>query len=1049
MTVRGFLTAIRRSVCSLVSVTIFCMPTWAFGTETNMSAIGKDAQRFAEQEAGTALANTPTLQGGNLTIKLGEGDTASFGTRELGSSNADIQTTWTADDIESLKGLFDGSDSDGTNKGNAAKEKLFGSDTTVEGQVHSLMVDSYNNRRTDYANETILSEAEEILKRYDLKDITDCRSDRVLTERGSTVHMPDIKECEQVLDRSGTCKITHDYRAGVIRYYAGNINNNLSCLDNPADRFNFESCGEGCTMVWLGKVGDNYINGGSCRLCEEEIHFTVVNPDAITKAELDYAAYDDQMQVWIGPKGKESKVYEGPTWGKFPYNDHDTGRTNVGCELGTHWIWDPYRNSFGCTEKSCRYTQENMPAIDITKHVKSAGKGGLVRFYLRDAIGGKGEAFARIKIYYDSSKAIVDDAWTPPECVQSAQAIDDGFAKGNYICTNMPAVGSNGCALIDGVYVCPHHLNKPPMKNISNLCMEASVKADFDFYKGSMGCWTDINGVEQCPTNEGGSLDKCSKLEEQGCQFISSTCTEGAKGASGICYVADSIYDCGYDVKVNDADIKTVSECSGDIKCTGEDCLTFKDESTQSFARVSALLNALQYMATDMDCAGVDENGTPTGQEDITCVAFAGNPRKCKIAVGGIQDCCENMNPVGMNPYLNMLMIKAGGAMMEGSFDGIGGAQNWLKEGADISYIEAVSPSEYLLAQQSGWENITANAHQAAEYVAHGAWSTAGMIESVGNVSWGVASYLNQMSSFVENINSWKDLWFPSIDVMLKHAITGIELYVRNALYNLFKKVAADLWAGAVGGTGGATGGGIMAGGGGGAAGGELVGGITEGMIGEDIVLEAGTEAAATAGSGAMAAVGAALGVVAAIYAAYCIAVMLIQSIYKCTEEEMELTAMRDVGSCHYIGSYCANKKLGVCIKKMRSYCCFNSPLSRIVQEQLRKQGDVLGADFSNFGSAKNPRCAGVPLEKIGLIDWDRVDLSEWTAILQNNQMFPSVDTVTINKLTGSESKYNYDGERVDSLTRNQSRMEYIDVTKEHQENDESVMINTGYTAKE
>ena len=104
----------------------------------------------------------------------------------------------------------------------------------------------------------------------------------------------------------------------------------------------------------------------------------------------------------------------------------------------------------------------------------------------------------------------------------------------------------------------------------------------------------------------------------------------------------------------------------------------------------------------------------------------------------------------------------------------------------------------------------------------------------------------------------------------------------------------------------------------------------------------------------ALGAAGAALGVIAAIYAAYCVAVMLIQAVYKCTEDEIGLTAMRDVGNCHFIGSYCDSKVLGMCVKKIRSYCCFSSPLSRIIQEQLRKQGDRLGADFRTLAAPRN-----------------------------------------------------------------------------------------------
>ena len=138
----------------------------------------------------------------------------------------------------------------------------------------------------------------------------------------------------------------------MIRHYAG--------------PFNIESCGEGCTTVWLGKVGDNYWPGGSCKLYTDEILFKVTNPDAIIRADLDYAAYDDQMQVWIGPQNRESKVYEGPYWGQFPYNDHnDERRPGTRCELSTHWIWDPKGDGYGCTESACRYAQRDLGAINI------------------------------------------------------------------------------------------------------------------------------------------------------------------------------------------------------------------------------------------------------------------------------------------------------------------------------------------------------------------------------------------------------------------------------------------------------------------------------------------------------------------------------------------------------------------------------------------------------------------------------------------------------------------------------------------------------------
>ena len=73
----------------------------------------------------------------------------------------------------------------------------------------------------------------------------------------------------------------------------------------------------------------------------------------------------------------------------------------------------------------------------------------------------------------------------------------------------------------------------------------------------------------------------------------------------------------------------------------------------------------------------------------------------------------------------------------------------------------------------------------------------------------------------------------------------------------------------------------------------------------------------------------------------------------ECEQAEFELGAKRELKSCHYVGSYCASDVLGVCIERRRSYCCFTTPLARILNEQARPQ---LGR---GWGSAKHPDCAG------------------------------------------------------------------------------------------
>ncbi|MEH0346398.1 hypothetical protein, partial [Vibrio cholerae] len=83
------------------------------------------------------------------------------------------------------------------------------------------------------------------------------------------------------------------------------------------------SCGEGCLEVWIGRIGDNYWSG-RCKVFEQAITLKVVNPDAITSAVLEYAKWDDYMQVWLG----DQKVWSGPN-NNFP--PETAGR----CELST------------------------------------------------------------------------------------------------------------------------------------------------------------------------------------------------------------------------------------------------------------------------------------------------------------------------------------------------------------------------------------------------------------------------------------------------------------------------------------------------------------------------------------------------------------------------------------------------------------------------------------------------------------------------------------------------------------------------------------------
>lgn len=156
-------------------------------------------------------------------------------------------------------------------------------------------------------------------------------------------------------------------------------------------------------------------------------------------------------------------------------------------------------------------------------------------------------------------------------------------------------------------------------------------------------------------------------------------------------------------------------------------------------------------------------------------------------------------------------------------------------------------------------------------------------------------------------------------------------------------------------------------------------------------------------------------------YMIYQVTMILIQLVWQCEDDEFELGAKRALKSCHFVGSYCATKTPFGCIEKRDAYCCFNAPLSRILQEQIRPQ---LGL---SWGEAENPECGAIPVEQLASVDWSRVNLDEWIGILAATGNLKTPDNIGMDALTGSGSFLNVDGQREDSATRTVNRLNGID----------------------
>ncbi|WP_425595324.1 conjugal transfer protein TraN [Morganella morganii] len=121
-------------------------------------------------------------------------------------------------------------------------------------------------------------------------------------------------------------------------------------------------------------------------------------------------------------------------------------------------------------------------------------------------------------------------------------------------------------------------------------------------------------------------------------------------------------------------------------------------------------------------------------------------------------------------------------------------------------------------------------------------------------------------------------------------------------------------------------------------------------------------------------------------YMIYSVTMILIQLIWKCELSEFEMNAKRVLKSCHYVGSNRKSKFLGACVEKRQSYCCFTSPLSRIIQ--VRPQ---LGL---GWGSVKSPNCEGLTASQLNQVDWSQVNLDEWIPILSITGNLPEVPSL-------------------------------------------------------
>lgn len=113
-------------------------------------------------------------------------------------------------------------------------------------------------------------------------------------------------------------------------------------------------------------------------------------------------------------------------------------------------------------------------------------------------------------------------------------------------------------------------------------------------------------------------------------------------------------------------------------------------------------------------------------------------------------------------------------------------------------------------------------------------------------------------------------------------------------------------------------------------------------------------------------------------------AVMVITSMIKCDKSEAMLSIKRDNRLCHYVGNYCSRKLnllfTKICLQHKETYCCFNSKLSRMINDGFQASSSGKG-----WGTAEAPTCGGLTIAEFQSLDFSKIDFSEFYEDIRPN----------------------------------------------------------------
>lgn len=138
------------------------------------------------------------------------------------------------------------------------------------------------------------------------------------------------------------------------------------------------------------------------------------------------------------------------------------------------------------------------------------------------------------------------------------------------------------------------------------------------------------------------------------------------------------------------------------------------------------------------------------------------------------------------------------------------------------------------------------------------------------------------------------------------------------------------------------------------------------------------------------------------------VAIIMIEALLACDQQEMTTQLKLGANLCTYIGSYCSIEipLIGTCIQTTQSYCCFNSKLAQIINDQGRPQIGKYYVNGTTPGSVQSPDCSGFSQSQIQQIDFSKIDFSQFINQVKVKSM-PDVTQTQTNVQNQENNYYN------------------------------------------